>query len=352
MNAMRIMRKCREFISGAPPVPRGSRRRSIAGDGFALFTVIGADVRTGCGIASDGPVIVAGETGGGIEAPWVEIDQASRVGGSVKADNAIVAGEVRGSIYGRDITLRGSARIGGEVVCERLHAAPEAVIGGRTHPSLRLNRALLRDLARIARDARAADRVDPEALQALARDALVFEREGAVFVTIFGHLALSRRWARAAGFPPGRGRGLRLEAKRPPRAAALRDAMARGGPPLTVIGDDVRIRGDLVSEGEIRVFGEVRGEIRCRDCVTGDASRIDGAVTARVARLAGHVRGPVRVANLTLLGTARIEGTVNFETIDARGGSHYDTGRQVSGAAHNDSASRIARLIAGLEQAA
>lgn len=351
MHAPRIWRKLQSLILQAPATmpDRPGRPRRRATGRFELFTAIGRDLALNTSVASDGPVIVAGTVGGGVSGPWVEIDREACVRGIVKADNAIIQGEVAGNVYGRNISLGASARVSGEIVCERLHAAPGAVVGGRTHPSIRLNGALSRDLARIARDARAAHGVDPGAMEALLRDGLIFERGGAVFVSIFGFLELNRNWTRSIGLSPHRTRELHLESLRPPEVAAYRKQVA--SVPLSVIGDDVRLACDLETRGDIRIHGEVRGRVVARCCMTGDASRIDGSIAAGTAQLAGYVCGPVSAGNLLLLRTACIEGPVNFGTIEARGGARYDVGRQ-SAQPDDANVSQIGKFLAGLQKAA
>jgi cytoskeletal protein CcmA (bactofilin family) len=187
-------------------------------------------------------------------------------------------------------------------------------------------------------------------MEALIRDGLIYERGGAVFVSIFGFLELNRNWTRSIGLSPHRTRELRLESRRPPEVAAYREQAASG--PLSVIGDDVRLACDLETRGDIRIHGEVRGRVAARGCMTGDASRIDGSVTARTAQLAGYVCGPVSAGNLLLMRTACIEGSVDFETIEVRGGARYDVGRQTCAQPDDANVSRIGRFLAGLQKAA
>lgn len=98
-------------------------------------------------------------------------------------------------------------------------------------------------------------------------------------------------------------------------------SMATDRATFSVIGKDVTIRGDVSASADLHVDGTVVGDIACAALVQGEASRIEGAVTAERARLSGHVKGTITARELVVLKTARIEGDVVYETLTIEQGA-------------------------------
>ena len=97
--------------------------------------------------------------------------------------------------------------------------------------------------------------------------------------------------------------------------------MAGNGSTFSVIGPDVTIRGDVAASADLHVDGTVLGDIACANLVQGEASRIEGAITAERARLSGHVKGTITARDLVVLKTARIEGDVVYDTLTIEQGA-------------------------------
>jgi cytoskeletal protein CcmA (bactofilin family) len=98
------------------------------------------------------------------------------------------------------------------------------------------------------------------------------------------------------------------------------------GATFSVIGPDVTIRGDIEASADLHVDGVVLGDLTCASLVQGEASRIEGAITAERARLSGQIKGTITVRELVVLKTARIEGDVAYETLTIEQGASV-TGR-------------------------
>ena len=323
-------------------------------------TVIARDVALGCEIASALPVLVAGKVAG-VDAPAVAVARDAVVMQTVMAPDSFIEGSVGGSVHGRVVSLAPTARVHGDVICERLYIAPGAVVGGRTHPSMRLTRSLASSLARVARSGRAASGLAKSELDLLAGEGLVFCRGGAVFVSLLGHLELARRWRRCFGNVPNVYLHARATDSCPPELRLATEAVSRSKTPLTVLADDVRIKGDVSTRGDLHVRGDVAGSLSARCVFIGDAARIAGSVAALDVCAWGRVDGDLSARNVVLQTTARIAGSVAFQTIDARGGARYGRASQLRDAnAHdraqqhpfNETAASIESAIAAMPAAA
>ncbi len=108
--------------------------------------------------------------------------------------------------------------------------------------------------------------------------------------------------------------------------------VANGGSTFSVIGADVVIKGDIEASVDLHVDGTVPGDLVCAALVQGEASRIEGAITAETARLSGAVKGTITARELVILKTARIEGDVHYEALTIEHGARVD-GRFAPGGA-------------------
>jgi cytoskeletal protein CcmA (bactofilin family) len=82
--------------------------------------------------------------------------------------------------------------------------------------------------------------------------------------------------------------------------------------PETVVGSSLRVDGELTSQGDIRIDGEVRGTIKTQGNVTiGSGATVTANIEAASAEIAGQVTGDVTVKDkVTLAQTARHKGNV------------------------------------------
>ena len=56
----------------------------------------------------------------------------------------------------------------------------------------------------------------------------------------------------------------------------------------SIIGEDLTIKGNVTSKGEIQVDGEIEGDIRCGSLLLGDKSKVTGGVAEDVV-VRGHI---------------------------------------------------------------
>lgn len=96
------------------------------------------------------------------------------------------------------------------------------------------------------------------------------------------------------------------------------------GSTFSVIGADVVIKGDIAATADLHVDGTIEGDIKCASLVQGEASSINGAVTAESARMAGKVNGSITARELVILKSARIEGDVHYDALTIEQGAQVD----------------------------
>lgn len=108
----------------------------------------------------------------------------------------------------------------------------------------------------------------------------------------------------------------------PPQAPRM--SGRNSGSTFSVIGADVVIRGNVEASADLHVDGRVIGDLTCASLVTGEASTIEGAISADSARLSGTIIGTVNVRELAVLRSARIEGDVSYETLTIEQGANVN----------------------------
>jgi len=95
---------------------------------------------------------------------------------------------------------------------------------------------------------------------------------------------------------------------------------------LNIIGSGTSVQGDLISEGDIRVDGNISGNVNAKSrLVIGEASVVEGNVQARHAVISGKVIGNLSVAETLLLKpTAFIEGDITTDKIIIESGAQFN----------------------------
>lgn len=84
------------------------------------------------------------------------------------------------------------------------------------------------------------------------------------------------------------------------------------GIPLSIIGPDMTIVGDLDTNGTVKVEGRVRGTIRAASQVfISQGALIEGDIHTREAVIAGEVRGAIHASErVELQATAAVAGDI------------------------------------------
>lgn len=97
--------------------------------------------------------------------------------------------------------------------------------------------------------------------------------------------------------------------------------------PTSVIAADALWRGDLESNGDIHVHGQVQGSITARtDIFVSEDAEVDATLIANAIVIAGAVRGTVRATSrLEILAQARVSGELISPTLVVHEGSRVNS---------------------------
>ena len=93
-------------------------------------------------------------------------------------------------------------------------------------------------------------------------------------------------------------------------------ARAQGGSATqSVIDAWLTINGKLESEGDVRVEGQINGDIRCAHLVIGRDATVSGDIIAEEAVVRGKVKGSIRANRVILQGSACVESDIYHKTL-------------------------------------
>jgi cytoskeletal protein CcmA (bactofilin family) len=92
----------------------------------------------------------------------------------------------------------------------------------------------------------------------------------------------------------------------------------------SIIGPDLLITGNLISNGQIQVEGEVQGDIHSTHVIVGEQARITGGVIADEVIVRGHVLGSVRGKRVLLQTSSHVEGDVYHNTLAIEQGAFFE----------------------------
>ncbi len=113
-----------------------------------------------------------------------------------------------------------------------------------------------------------------------------------------------------------------------PASAPQSFVASRSDRTISVLGPDLTVNGDLISKGELRVDGEVQGDIKGVRVVIGETARITGGVIAEDIVILGHVMGSVRGLRVSLQSASHVEGDVYHQALVMEQGAFFE-GRSV-----------------------
>ncbi len=92
----------------------------------------------------------------------------------------------------------------------------------------------------------------------------------------------------------------------------------------SIIGEDLKIIGNVTSKGEIQVDGEIEGDIHCGSLLLGDSSKIVGSVIAEDVVVRGRVEGSIRGLRVTLQAQSHVDGDIYHQSLAIEQGAYFE----------------------------
>lgn len=102
--------------------------------------------------------------------------------------------------------------------------------------------------------------------------------------------------------------------------------MAVSGKPgvPSIISASLHVVGNLVSEGDIQIDGQVDGDIKTSIVTIGQSAEVKGEILAESVTVNGKVYGTIRARTVLMGKTAHVEGDVYHETLAIEAGAYFE----------------------------
>ena len=100
------------------------------------------------------------------------------------------------------------------------------------------------------------------------------------------------------------------------------DAARRGNGSAmqSIISRDLKIKGDLICNGDIQIDREVEGDVQSRSITIGEGADVRGTII----RVCGSVNGPLKGQSVILVKTAKLVGDVIHQTLAVEPGAYFE----------------------------
>ncbi len=104
----------------------------------------------------------------------------------------------------------------------------------------------------------------------------------------------------------------------------------------SIVSANLRVTGDLESEGDIQIDGAVEGDVRSSSVTVGEHAIVSGAIVAATVHVAGTVKGQINGKQVELARTAKVTGDIVHESLAIEAGAFIQgLCRHVDVSAHN-----------------
>jgi len=111
--------------------------------------------------------------------------------------------------------------------------------------------------------------------------------------------------------------------KAKPSEASAKPSKSKNSLP-SIIGSDVHLLGNLVSESAVDFSGTIDGNIRCDVLTLRGQGTVKGEITANTVFIHGTVKGLIRAKVVNLLASCKVEGIIIHEQLSIEDGAFVD----------------------------
>jgi cytoskeletal protein CcmA (bactofilin family) len=92
----------------------------------------------------------------------------------------------------------------------------------------------------------------------------------------------------------------------------------------SIISADLRITGNLKSDGDIQVDGHIEGDIDSATLTVGEGAHVKGHISCESVRVCGTVDGAVKAKSVVMAKTARVIGDIIHDSLAIEAGAFIE----------------------------
>ena len=90
---------------------------------------------------------------------------------------------------------------------------------------------------------------------------------------------------------------------------------------LSIISANLRISGNIVTDGVIQLDGIVDGDVECDDLTLGESAVINGSIQGSNVRISGTVNGEIAARSVEITCTAKVSGDISHTSLMIEAGA-------------------------------
>ena len=90
------------------------------------------------------------------------------------------------------------------------------------------------------------------------------------------------------------------------------------------IGSDLTVIGNLLSQGQVQIDGEIEGDVHALGIIIGETARITGGLVAEEIVVRGTVLGSIRGRRVVLQSASRVEGDLFHSQLAIEQGAYFE----------------------------
>ena len=107
---------------------------------------------------------------------------------------------------------------------------------------------------------------------------------------------------------------------------------SNGSATQSIINHDLKIKGDLMCDGDIQINGEVEGDVKSRSITIGESADVRGTISSDNIRVCGSFNGQMKAQSVVLAKTAKLTGDVTHQTLSVEAGAFFEgNSRRIDG---------------------
>jgi cytoskeletal protein CcmA (bactofilin family) len=92
----------------------------------------------------------------------------------------------------------------------------------------------------------------------------------------------------------------------------------------SIISTDMKVVGDIISDGEVQVDGAVEGDIKSKVLLVGEPANIKGEIIVDNIEVFGTINGQIKAESVTLAKTAHVVGDILHENLAIEKGAFLE----------------------------
>ncbi len=111
---------------------------------------------------------------------------------------------------------------------------------------------------------------------------------------------------------------------KPDQTSSSSSSRPTGNAGRSVLSADLKIKGDITSDGAIEILGEVEGKITTQSLLIGAEGQLKGSVSAETVEIRGIIEGQISCTSLTLRATSNVKADSNYTQLVIESGAEVE----------------------------